>query len=453
MSPRSRLDRRDSKDYDVPTPCEGYAATYAVRLMMTQLRRTLLCVVAIAALTPFRAIPAGAQLDQSVALRLLVRIVGVDESGSIRQSGGIIVGYRADSLYVLTVAHSFNRAGAVWAQVTPQDTVHRATLVLTDSARDFAVVSVPRANIRGSWKPPFWIDPRRTFPYSSQRLSLIGCAPFCWWSPRAAVYEYLQPGEVESFRLLTFRSDYLEPGMSGGALVDGDGAVLGMVVVDAGRTGVAFAWEDLREALQRAGIPVNLRSYRGHRAGMAFFTASGDAFPTPGQDSDGTRFQPGWRLRLGLTLGRNLELHAGFDRTSFRGEQRAGGAGDPIEADAFVARYIVVGARARMALPLTDPVQGHTWSIGLDLLLGYDGGAVGPVLSDKVDVRTGERETRMQSYRWNPETTAIPNIGLRVQTWRGVGVIVDYGLYVGDNSNSPDHPHRLSVGFDTRWTL
>lgn len=243
--------------------------------------------------------------------------------------------------------------------------------------------------------------------------------------------------------------------MSGGPLVDRDGALIGIVVKDEmSAEGRAVSWRTIVEVLRMNGIPVNLLEARGYR--MRVFTTRLfiSAYPRAGVNSDGQRLQRGWRAELTYRISPNAEVVAGLNRISFAAAPYRDQDADWDEAYAHL--YGFSGFR------LTTPVKwwsiGHRLpdvaSVGFDILLpfNHESGVVSLVPSDSVNLQRG-----VPVYVRSRVTSQV-GIGFayrasyRIALSEGTAVVIAPSLYMVNFEHLNSSPARgfLEVGGEVR---
>lgn len=400
---------------------------------------------------------AGAQEGSPSPHTALDRLVYV-QAASGAKSAGVIFGSRQDSVFIVTTRHTVRDTHDVTVQVTQSDSAHKAEVryVSPDRDLDFAVIAFPASDIRGVWRLPTAVRPRPSTLDGRTTLYAIGCAPGCWWPPLGVRYShsiistYSDGSQLEKIYV---RGEYLEPGFSGGPLVDPDGAVLGMITSTGSAVGSAIFWRDLVATLEACGFPVNLSSRRGLRSRSVFVRIAGDLFPIPGRDSDGAPLFGGGRLQAGVVLTGLNELVVGMDRMSFAGGHIPAEQG--AQKDAVVLHYMFVGYRARTQLPLLRLPQPSSMSIGADLLIPWKAWSVASVPGDSVDVRNGERVPSLETITLDSRVSASVIGDVRINLSEQVGLNLELAAFFPrlPNWRTNGYIPRLSIGVDHRWAF
>ena len=179
------------------------------------------------------------------AAELIVMLRGENDEP---MGAGIVVGRRRDRLYVVTADHVVRR-GAVTTPVTASfrgaPAVRFATVLQPDHDRDLdlALLEVPIPAARGvdACKLDF---ARLPLPDAHRRGDDVYPVGFpngvAWAAPVVPDrISRVDPGSIE------FQTQFLSPGHSGGALLDADGRILGMIRADQPPFGVALRIETL----------------------------------------------------------------------------------------------------------------------------------------------------------------------------------------------------------------
>jgi hypothetical protein len=387
-----------------------------------------------------------------VALDLLVWVGAANGAWS----AGTLFGHRRDTLFIVTTRHTVRDSQEVRVQITRDDSSHVADVRWVDPHWDFAVLAVPLADLRGPWRVPRSVRPRRKELYWEEPLYTIGCVPYCWWPAREARHQYFVPSrsrELQPSELL-FRTDFVEAGFSGGPIVDRDGAVVGLIITRTGGvTGRAIWWTDLLDRMSGLGFPVNLQPRPSLRGRSAFARISGVLAPRGGRDLDGARFRGGGRLEVGVVLAGLHEVVYAFDRVVIRGDERHAAPGRGDEPDVFILHYLVYGYRYRTRLPFIRLRQPHSVSVGFELMGPVGGWGVMAIPGDSIDVRTGEPVEVSRSVRLHRRMGMSIRSDFRAYLTERTGIIIDYALFHPSlqSLGVPDRYHRVSIGVDMRW--
>jgi hypothetical protein len=225
-------------------------------------------------------------------------------------AAGTIVGWRGDSLYIVTSYHHVQHAEYLRVQLlSAPDSSRVATMISRDTALDLAVLTVRISGMPAGWKMPVVPKNRRG---ATGQVYALGCARgSCWADPEEAAYLYTIRDQ------LVFRSPFLVTGLSGGPLVNEDGALLGIVIEESEGVGVAIRWGRIVEELQELGVPMNLEELRANSSREGLFRYMHIVSPSPGWDHDGERLAPGFRIESGVKLAYSHVLLVGASRLSF----------------------------------------------------------------------------------------------------------------------------------------
>ena len=409
--------------------------------------------------TPCHAAAQQGELTPEVSQSLLVEVQTstINSQGKLEPAlpaSGTIVGLRRDTLYVVTALHhveidksDHKLVDRVEVRLRPDGPLLPAQVTLAIIDIDIAVLAIPNFEAEESWNLPGTV-PRPSNSYSpGERVFAFGCPEGeCWTTPEEGVlWSYANSRYV-------FRSYYLKPGMSGGPLVDADGAVLGVIVSTDVSEGKAAWWRHIEEVLRHYGYPLNLPTLQGYRVGAFFVRTMGAVFPVSGLNSDGRHLQPGWRVEMSRRVAPRTEIAAGFNRLSF-----AASPFDDREADyeeAYAHTYFYGGIR--YSLPLTR------WSIssqlpdvvsaGVDVLypLKHDTRVVGMTPSDSVDIARGEYVLVRSIIRSRAGLSFAARGSYRIALSDRMGVFIAPSLYLVNFEYLLSSPFRgtIEVGGD-----
>jgi hypothetical protein len=366
------------------------------------------------------------------------------------RAAGIIIGLRSDTLFIVTAKHNVEGVAVVQVRLRHNGVFHPAAgNVILISGWDIALIAVTGHSADPDWRVPFVVPRSRSRLRWRERLFVLGCPNGnCWLEPQEA--------ELSGSRhvFLFFRTHYIKPGMSGGPLVDSDGALVGLVVGQEEGDGRAIWWEDVELIIRAVGYPVNLPRSRGYSAGELGVRVLGAAWPSPGLNTDGRYLQPGWRAELTKRILPPLEVATGFTRVSFAASPVAGIESDYEEAYAHL--YWHLGAR--FAFPVTR------WSIGRNLPDLVGGGmdllvpiiryteVVGLAASDSVDLVRGEYVRERSIVHSRTGISLAYRISYRIALSERLGIVVAPSLYLINFDYLDSSPARgvLEVGGDLR---
>jgi alpha-tubulin suppressor-like RCC1 family protein len=264
--------------------------------------------------------PSGSDIVRENSKHLVVMIEA--KVGSSRQEGaGIIVGSDRKALYIATADHVVREGGAAVEELTvrfrwsPKQQVP-ATLLPQHIARsaesesklyDLAVVSVARSAV-----PDFDLEilplDRLGDPALDRGADLyfIGFPQGRPWFGNVRPAKFAEPDGAQ----LTFETEALLPGYSGGALFDAGMALVGIVIDTEGSFGTAINIRAVAAALQAWNIPTQLGA---RPADLSLETLSAGYRFSCALDRKG--FAHCWSGGLGRTTpDRDTEEHRRLDR-------------------------------------------------------------------------------------------------------------------------------------------
>lgn len=188
------------------------------------------------------------------------------QQGTTSFGAGIVIGSRAGRVYVATANHVV-RSGRdpateikVQFRFLPGERFDARLLDTKDNDLDLAVLSVSATG---------GAVPRDQFNYrvlgkstSLQRGSDVHPLGY----PQAQAWGVgLNPEKVDSLKPteIAFQSSYIQQGHSGGALLDGCGDIVGLIVRDRTPNGEAVRIESVLEALRNWNYPIDLQASGG----------------------------------------------------------------------------------------------------------------------------------------------------------------------------------------------
>jgi hypothetical protein len=211
----------------------------------------------------FSAAANAQQKDPEKSFPNVVMVEGKLE-GTTRFGAGIVVGARAGRLYVATANHVV-RAGrsgeasdiTVQFRFLPGEKFPARLLDSRSKDLDLAVLSVntQSANI-----------PLDQFNFNILGKSTElkrGSDVYPLGNPRSVNWGVsLKPEKVDKTRVaeIAFQSSYIQPGHSGGALLDDCGDIVGLIIKDSVPNGVAIRIESVLEALRQWNYPINMKA-------------------------------------------------------------------------------------------------------------------------------------------------------------------------------------------------
>lgn len=368
------------------------------------------------------------ELTHELGLDLLVEVQSTHLSSSEQpesplSAAGTIVGVRKDTVYVVTSYHHVRGAAAVQVRLTPKGPLLPAPVRAEDPALDFAVLAVI-----GYTADAAWSIPTRVVRHWNLRLResafVIGCPEgVCWVPPERGVLSEIAAAN------LRVRTLYIREGVSGGPVVDEDGALIGIVVRFGIAEGTAVRWDIIEPVIRRLGYPVNLPEVRGPREGEVAARISMPVIPRAAVDAAG-RWVPGWRGEISYRVTPWVELAVGITSVSF-----AEKAEEYVEVpfENYAGGYFFVGARWSSAISpfalgrgFPDVISG-----GLDLLM-----PVGPFTAvqmlpgDSVDLSRGEYVNSRQDVSARGRVSFAIRGSYRIALNESLGVSISPALYL-----------------------
>lgn len=382
------------------------------------------------------------ELTPEMSLRLMVEVhsVQLDGRGHPERplpSAGTVLGERNDTLYVVTSHHHVENAASVGVRVTPQGPLLPASLRSEHPSLDLAVLAVTGHGSDASWRLPSRI--RRVSPgvRPGEAVFAIGCPDgVCWAPPERAQLS----GHRDS--IVQFRSYFIKPGLSGGPLVDADGAMMGIIFVrhDVAE-GTAIWWPVVQSTFRAEGFPVELPVEHGFRVGegsIRLFTA---LFPAPGLDVDGDRIPPGWRFEFSRRVAPRIDIVGGMTMVSF--------SAAPLDPDAdhresFVHPYVYAGVRHGIG----------ALSVGGDALVPVwtETFVVGMADSDSVDLATGEYVPVRSTVRAAVGSSVALRITYRIALSERIALVAASSAFLFNSTYPMRWPERglLELGAEYR---
>jgi hypothetical protein len=395
--------------------------------------RRLQCFVVFMFLAPFAGSSAAqpATFTPQLAQRLVVQVltISMNAEGEFEQelpTSGILFGYQHDTLYVACSKHQLVNAAAVYLFVPGTRWFLRAEIPFQSEKLDLAVLKVILPVENRNWTVPRTVPQRRTEVSTRDPVFALGCPEGrCWQEPEPGFISGTDPQHV------LFRTYYLKPGISGGPLVDTDGAVLGMIVRQEVGEGRAIAWSVLKDELAAHGFPINLANMTGYRLREVSLRAFGAVFPQAGVNSDGRRLQRGSRVELAFRAQSEIEVVAGVNRLSFAAAPFRDREVDWEEA--YAHTFFHIGAR--FTFPLTGLTFGRRLpdvaSFGLDVLVPFNREAhvVSMGQSDSVDLRRGEYVDVRTVAQSRAGISIAYRGSYRIALKEGMAVVVAPSLY------------------------
>jgi hypothetical protein len=330
---------------------------------------------------PTRAAPQAAHLSVGQARGLLAEVI-VIRDGRPEASAGTIVGYRSDTLYVVTAGHVV-RGGSGYSVRPGFDwPAFPGHLVVTSADRglDYAVLAVPAS----SFRLPRVARRRHVALTDGEPLFALGCPRgSCSMRPESATLLRTDGPRLE------LRSTFLEAGFSGGPLVDRDGALIGIITHADGISGLALDWSDLSQRLAAHGVPQNLKPLRGLRTRSVSLQVLPSLHPERARDYDGAQLLGGASVEADAVLHPYAQLALSLHRLSIYDADRR------VEDDASVLAYqFGVGCRATFANPWWSigSAAPDALTLGVDMLIPLGSARVmGTFYGDSIDTQHGER--------------------------------------------------------------
>ena len=347
--------------------------------MTERLQATVACCLMLGAWPAALVSQEGPELALDVVLALSI------ESGgdTLAVGAGIIVGTSGTSVYFVTAAHLLNgrETGDSVLVGTRGGPTQPAEILHTSPFSDLAagVFGIGDAAWQTPTKTASWGD----ILFSDQPVFALGCPRGrCWGQPEEA-----RTVEDPSINLV-FRSPFLEPGLSGGPVVDASGGVVGLTLSSTFPLGRALWWFHISRALADWGIPENLPGVPAHSSGSTTTGVVPMLLPHGARAIDGSRIIPGavvefFAVRWLWNVQGVADAVMGFHRLSYDGRDELG----------VVRDFVAVGGRVGGVLPISVLARSprDVLTVGFDLLFGSRAKHVERVeVPGVVDFRTGE---------------------------------------------------------------
>jgi hypothetical protein len=418
---------------------------------MTKMPVHLAACIAIVAATPVRSQVWNAWpgFHQGIATPVFTVHSESFRNERVYKSTGIVLGASPAFVYVATAAHS--TADALQTHVRllneqGEEFTIQAEEIGSDSTLDVAILRVARPT---QWQTPPAL-PHRGF---GDRVFMFGC-------PREECFFAPIPGTwiANVGSLIEFNATDFAPGVSGGALVDRDGALVGMVTKYSGTTGYAVSIDRVREAARSAGATIDLPHPRVIRHQAAYFNASLHGTPSPGNDADGTGLARGGRFEYGLDVAPFIDFTYSLTHLVWTSKSEVWRT-----RDTYVATYMGIGYRLRVRSPIS-PLASHGHydyiTLGFDVLDPTARYAIVTNLpTDSVNTKYGEQQLQRSVVRASAHVSTAIHVEYRrplTDRW-AVGVAGSvYSLSWDRPENVYSFPSVLStleVGLSYRFAM
>ena len=336
---------------------------------------------------------AGSESSKGVedSLKQLVVMVESTIAGQERIGAGIIVGFRSGQLYIVTADHIVRQAAQEADEVkirfywSPETKITAKLLAPRDIDLDLAVLSVGDVTWLQKKLDELPFD-RLGDPKFSQR----GDALYLLGNPHGKSWRVnTTPERVAETRreFVEFESTLIAPGHSGGALLNGERELVGMLRSDQAPYGEAVSITSVMQRLRGWGYPVMLRQ-------NGIQVSSGDNH-TCIVSQDGAISCRGRKIKAGQSIrfksisgkGRHVCGTAVGGVSYCAGNNSFGELGNETTKDSDTAAMPVQGGLTFISLSAGD---GHTcgvtvnfsvycWGSGRDGQLGNDSRADSPV--------------------------------------------------------------------------
>ena len=156
---------------------------------------------------------------------------------------------------ILTALHAVKGAAEVQVRMANGETFDHVELLASDERRDIAGLKISAGAL------PYLLPNSAASPVSGEPIFAVTNANGLTWSATEGMISAIRPadevpGAGAGFRLLQFTAP-ITPGSSGGALVDGTGALVGIITGQSGISGLAIPVESV------LGLPES-----GHRMSL-----------------------------------------------------------------------------------------------------------------------------------------------------------------------------------------
>lgn len=188
------------------------------------------------------------------------------QNGTTSFGAGIVIGARAGRIYIATARHvvKSGRTAATDIKVKfkflPGEKYEAKLLEHPGTDLDLTVLSVSTAG--------------DDIPVSEFNFKVLGDSGqlkrrsdvYPLGNPSAKAWGVaLNPEKVDTIKgsVITFQSSYIQKGHSGGALLDGCGDIVGLIVRDSPPNGEALRMESVMQELKSWGFPVNIEKSGG----------------------------------------------------------------------------------------------------------------------------------------------------------------------------------------------
>lgn len=324
------------------------------------------------------------------SIKQLVVMVESKLAGQERIGSGIIFGFGPDQLYIMTANHVVREGQREAEEIrirtrwSPEKYIRATLLPRRDAALDLAVLST--ANLAGLAKKDELPFDRMGDPKLLERgdaIYVLGNPHGKSWRVNTTPEHFTEAREDS----LEFESNLIAPGHSGGALLNSDRELLGMLRSDQAPYGVAVSITNVVKRLMDWGYPVKLRQMRTQVSGGLDQTCA--VFPNGvarcrGHDQLGQGIETGLDVRLkSISVGSVQVCGTARRGTAYcAGGNRYGQLGNGTRSDSYTAAQLVQGGLRFVSLSaghghtcgVTTNFSVYCWGMGSNGQLGNGSG-------------------------------------------------------------------------------